>query len=249
MSLDRFVNKDQLSGYTPTFGKTIEESIDTQDLFLSENEIKGDFDIIAELDFTPNQEIHVYADDNLIQSSYGNFIQYINKSSRPEVYTTPESDLRNNGIQQGAYSMVYNFHHKVVSNLKVDSISADRSEIKLVYASSGITNGFIPIIQSLLNDTGVNAFDTNGVKKDIVLNFKNNNIYDIVNVEFDGIRQGVITETLSYPTSFNSTNGLPTTFIPFDNRFEGSLDGWRTMVEVYTPAIGQSSDSFGKLTA
>jgi len=248
MSLDRFVNKDQLSGYTPTFGKTIEESIDTQDLFLSENEIKGDFDIIAELDFTPNQEIHVYADDNLIQSSHGNFIQYINKSSRPEVYTTPESDLRNNGIQQGAYSMVYNFHHKVVSNLKVDSISADRSEIKLVYASSGITNGFIPIIQSLLNDTGVNAFDTNGVKKDIVLNFKNNNIYDIVNVEFDGIRQGVITETLSYPTSFNSTNGLPTTFIPFDNRFEGSLDGWRTMVEVYTPAIGQSSDSFGKLT-
>ena len=252
MSLDRFVNKDQVSGYTPTFGKTIEESISTQDLFLSENEVKGDFDIIAGLDFTPNQELHIYADDNLIQSSYNNFIQYTNKSSRPEVYTTPELDLRNNGIQQGVYSMVYNFHHKIVSNLKVDEISADRTEIKLVYAGSGITNGFIPAIQSVLNDTGVNAFDTLGVKKDIVLNFKDNNIYDIINAEFDGLRVGVITETLTYPTSFfssaNGQNSQPTTFVPFDSRFEGSLDGWRTMVEVITPAIGQSSDDFGKLT-
>jgi len=173
MSLDRFVNKDQVSGYTPTFGKTIEESISTQDLFLSENEIKGDFDLVNGLDFPPNQELHIYADTNLIQSTYNNFIQYTQKNSRPSVYTTPELDLRNNGIQQGAYSMVYNFHHKVVSNLKIDEISADRTEIKLVYAGSGITNGFIPAIQSVLNDTGVNAFDTNGVKKDIVLNFKN----------------------------------------------------------------------------
>lgn len=252
MSLDRFVNKDQVSGYTPTFGKTIEESISTQDLFLSENEIKGDFDLVNGLDFTPNQELHIYADDNLIQSSYNNFIQYTQKNSRPSVYTTPELDLRNNGIQQGAYSMVYNFHHKIVSNLKVDEISADRTEIKLVYAGSGITNGFIPAIQSVLNDIGVNAFDTNGVKKDIVLNFKNNNIYDIINAEFDGLRVGVITETLTYPTSFfssaNGQNSQPTTFVPFDSRFEGSLDGWRTMVEIITPAIGQSSDDFGKLT-
>ena len=252
MSLDRFVNKDQVSGYTPTFGKTIEESISTQDLFLSENEIKGDFDLVNGLDFTPNQELHIYADNNLIQSSYNNFIQYTQKNSRPSVYTTPELDLRNNGIQQGVYSMVYNFHHKIVSNLKVDEISADRTEIKLIYAGSGITNGFIPAIQSVLNDTGVNAFDTNGVKKDIVLNFKNNNIYDIINAEFDGLRNGVITETLTYPTSFfssaNGQNSQPTTFIPFDNKFEGSLDTWRTLVEVITPAIGQSSNNFGKLT-
>lgn len=252
MSLDRFVNKDQVSGYTPTFGKTIEESISTQDLFLSENEIKGDFDLVNGLDFTPNQELHIYADDNLIQSSYNNFIQYTQKNSRPSVYTTPELDLRNNGIQQGAYSMVYNFHHKIVSNLKIDEISADRTEIKLVYAGSGITNGFIPAIQSVLNDTGVNAFDTNGIKKDIVLNFKENNIYDIINAEFDGLREGVVTETLSYPTAFftGATGGnvQPTTFVPFDSRFEGALDGWRTMIEIITPAVGQSSNDFGKLT-
>lgn len=252
MSLDRFVNKDQVSGYTPTFGKTIEESISTQDLFLSENEIKGDFDLVNGLDFPPNQELHIYADDNLIQSSYNNFIQYTQKNSRPSVYTTPELDLRNNGIQQGAYSMVYNFHHKIVSNLKIDEISADRTEIKLVYAGSGITNGFIPAIQSVLNDTGVNAFDTNGIKKDIVLNFKENNIYDIINAEFDGLREGVVTETLSYPTAFftGATGGnvQPTTFVPFDSRFEGALDGWRTMIEIITPAVGQSSNDFGKLT-
>jgi hypothetical protein len=246
MSLDRFVNKDQVSGYTPTFGKTIEESISTQDLFLSENEIKGDFDLVNGLDFPPNQELHIYADTNLIQSTYNNFIQYTQKNSRPSVYTTPELDLRNNGIQQGAYSMVYNFHHKIVSNLKVDEISADRTEIKLVYAGSGITNGFIPAIQSVLNDIGVNAFDTNGVKKDIVLNFKNNNIYDIINAEFGGLRAGVITETLTYPTSI--LDGTPTTYVPFDSTFEGSLNSWRTMVEVITPAIGESSDDFGKLT-
>ena len=212
------------------FGKTIEESISTQDLFLSENEIKGDFDLVNGLDFPPNQELHIYADNNLIQSSYNNFIQYTQKNSRPSVYTIPELDLRNNGIQQGSYSMVYNFHHKIVSNLKVDEISADRTEIKLVYAGSGITNGFIPAIQSVLNDTGVNAFDTNGVKKDIVLNFKNNNIYDIINAGLDGLRVGVITETLTYPTAFcasaNGQNSQPTTFVPFDSRFEGSLDGW-----------------------
>ena len=252
MSLDRFVNKDQVSGYTPTFGKTIEESISTQDLFLSENEIKGDFDLVNGLDFPPNQELHIYADDNLIQSSYDNFIQYTQKGARPEVYTTPELDLRNNGIQQGAYSMVYNFHHKIVSNLKVDEISADRTEIKLVYAGSGITNGFIPAIQSVLNDTGVNAFDTNGIKKDIVLNFKNNNVYDIINAEFGGLRQGVVTETLSYPTAFFTGaiggNVQPTTYVPFDSTFEDALGTWRTMVEIITPAIGQSSDNFGKLT-
>jgi hypothetical protein len=128
----------------------------------------------------------------------------------------------------------------------VDEISADRTEIKLIYAGSGITTGFIPAIQSVLNDTGVNAFDTNGVKKDIVLNFKNNNIYDIINADFDGLRNGVITETLTYPTSIQGQT--PTTFIPFDNKFEGSLDTWRTLVEVITPAIGQSSNNFGKLT-
>ena len=69
MSLDRFVNKDQVSGYTPTFGKTIEESISTQDLFLSENEIKGDFDLVNRLDYTNNQELHINTEKKLIQSS------------------------------------------------------------------------------------------------------------------------------------------------------------------------------------
>jgi|11_taG_2_1085331.scaffolds.fasta_scaffold00974_7 hypothetical protein len=246
MSLDRFINKEQLVGYTPTFGQTVDASIDTQDLFLSQNEIDGKFDVIAGLDFTPNQEIHIYADDNLIKSSYGGVIQSTNKGSRPEVHTTPEKQLREFGIEQGAYSIAYNFHHKIIENLRINEISSDRTEVKLVYAGSGLTNGFIPTLQSLLNDTGVNAFDTTGIKKDVVLNFKDNNIYDVINMEFDGLRQGVVTETLSYPTSFQGQN--PTTYVPFDSTFEGSLDGWRTMVEVITPAVGQSSANFGKLT-
>ena len=252
MSLDRFTNKDQVSSYTPTFGKTIDATIDTQDLFLSQNEIDGKFDVVAGLEFTPNQEIHIYAADNLIQSSYKGYIQSTNKQSRPEVHTTPEKDLRELGIQQGSYSMVYNFHHNIISNLKIVEISADRTEVKLGYAGSGITNGFIQALESLLSDTGVNAFDTLGIKKDFVLNFKNNNIYDVINMEFDGLRQGVVTETLSYPTAFftgaSGGNVQPTTYVPYDTSFEGQIGGWRTMVEVITPAVGQSSTNFGKLT-
>ena len=211
-------------------------------MFLSDNEVKGDFDLVAGLDFTPNQELHIYSDENLIQSTYRGFIQSDNKSSRPEVYTIPELDLRNLGIQQGSYSLVYNFHHNIVENLKILEISSDRTEIKVEYDSNADNN----LVPQALTDRGVNAFDTNGVKKDFVINFKNNNIYDIVNMEFDGLRVGVITETLSYPTSIQG--GKPTTFVPFDSRFEGSLGAWRTMVEVITPAIGQSSANFGKLT-
>ncbi|MDB2399640.1 hypothetical protein N9W01_00080 [bacterium] len=241
MALDRFLNKEQVTGFTPTFGKTI-EGVQTQELFLSDNEVKGDFDLVAGLDFTPNQELHIYSDENLIQSTYRGFIQSDNRSSRPEVYTIPELDLRNLGIQQGSYSLVYNFHHNIVENLKILEISSDRTEIKVEYDSNADNN----LVPQALTDRGVNAFDTTGVKKDFVINFKNNNIYDIVNMEFDGLRVGVVTETLSYPTSIQG--GQPTTFVPFDSTFEGSFDSWRTMVEVITPAIGQSSANFGKLT-
>jgi len=36
MALDRFLNKEQVTGFTPTFGKTI-EGVQTQELFLSDN--------------------------------------------------------------------------------------------------------------------------------------------------------------------------------------------------------------------
>lgn len=247
MSLDRFLNKEQVIGFTPTFGKTI-EGVQTQELFLSDAEVKGDFDLVAGLDFTPNQELHIYSDENLIQSTYGGFIQSDNKSSRPEVYTIPELDLRNLGIQQGSYSLVYNFHHNIVESLKVLDISADRTEVRLGYAGNGVTNGFIPTIQSVLNDTGVNAFDTLGVKKDLVLNLKDNNIYDITNAAFDGTRVGLVDEILSYPTGVNNF-GQPTVFLPFDRAFEGEIGVWRTMVEVINPPINSpNANQRGKLT-
>lgn len=247
MSLDRFLNKEQVSGFTPTFGKTI-EGVQTQELFLSEAEVNGDFDLVAGLDFTPNQELHIYSDENLIQSTYGGFIQADNKSSRPEVYTIPELDLRNLGIQQGSYSLVYNFHHNIVESLKILDISADRTEVRLGYAGNGVTNGFIPTIQSVLNDIGVNAFDTLGVKKDLVLNLKENNIYDITNAAFDGTRVGLVDEILSYPTGVNNF-GQPTVFLPFDRAFEGETGIWRTMVEVINPPINSSNaNQRGKLT-
>src|SRR5210317_605509 len=132
MSFDRFVNKDVVSGFTPVFGKTIDDSnIIKKEQPLTDGDVTGKFDTNLGLEFTPNKEVHIYADSNLIKSSYRNFIDNEKKNSLPIVYTTPELDLRKNGIEQGVYSILYNFHHNIVSNLKISNISADRTEIKL----------------------------------------------------------------------------------------------------------------------
>ena len=248
MSLDRFQNKEQVLGYTPVFGETIplENLSDIVKIptYISLGDITGEIDTNTGLVFTPNQELHIYADSNLIKSSYGNVPKYLTKGSNPTIYTQPELDLRLNGIQQGAYSMVYNFLFRVIPDAKIFAISSDRTEVKLV-SKNNVPDSFKPLL-NLINSVGVNSFDTSGVKKDIVINFGSNDLYDVYNLEFDGTRVGIVNETLTYPGSV--FDGTPTKFVPFDGTFEGGVDLWRTMVEVYVPAINQPQTNFGKLT-
>lgn len=248
MSLNRFQNKEQVLGYTPVFGETIplENLSDIVKIptYVSLGDITGEIDNNTGLVFTPNQELHIYADSNLIKSSYGNVPKYLTKGSNPTIYTQPELDLRLNGIQQGAYSMVYNFLFRVIPDAKIFAISSDRTEVKLV-SKNNISDSFKPLL-NLINSVGVNSFDTSGVKKDIVINFGSNELYDVFNLEFDGTRTGIVNETLTYPGSV--FDGTPTKFVPFDGTFEGGVDLWRTMVEVYVPAINQPQTNFGKLT-
>ena len=234
MSFDRFVNKDVVSGFTPVFGKTIDDSnIIKKEQPLTDGDVTGKFDTNLGLEFTPNKEVHIYADSNLIKSSYGNFIDNEKKNSLPIVYTTPELDLRKNGIEQGAYSILYNFHHNIISNLKILNISADRTEIKLTYAGGGRTIGALPTLREAFQDFGINSFDTAGNKKEFVLNFKENNIYDVLNMRFEGPRAGLVNTALPYPSEQTLSNGSLKTlwYVPFDNTLE-AIGTWRTMIQI-----------------
>jgi hypothetical protein len=245
MSLDRFENKDEVIGVSPVFGETMfseeEPRIEKFNDLLTQNDIDGTY---AGVTTTNASEIHIYADDNLITSQYTNPIRSVLTNGKPTVYVVPELDLRQNGIDQGTYSVLYNFHHNIVSNLKVDAISADRTEVRLVSKTN--TPNVFQNLFSFIQVIGSNSFDAYLRKKDFVLNFGSNNIYDVINVVFDGPRFGEQNATLNYPTGI--FNGTPTVFVPLDDTISGGIGIWRTFIEVYNPAINQTNPQLGTPT-
>jgi len=135
MSLNRFTNIDEVLGYVPVFGETIpmesREALKEYILQLTENDLKGNYD---EGDVDVVSEVHIYAGENLIQSYYSNPIDYIGS----KLYIQPERDIRDAGINQGTYSMVYNFLQRFNgtpknSDVIVSAISSDRTEVKLSF--------------------------------------------------------------------------------------------------------------------
>ena len=246
MALDRFTNEEVL-GYTPVIGETLDSDIkskvEKQDLPIGQGEVDN---FIGFEEVSNGTEIHVYSDSNLLESSYGNPITYTG-GSNPKIYVKPEQTLRDLGISQGVYSVVYNFLKKVSTDLKVDAISSDRTEIRLV--SNNGTSDVFRGLRNLYNTNSQNSFTKGGVHKDFVLNFGNDELYDVLNVAFDGVRVGSIVETLPYPTGTYTQDGItyPTVFVPFDDRLE-EVGVWRTLVEVIAPAVGSSNSNVGKLT-
>ena len=246
MALDRFTNEEVL-GYTPVIGETLDSDIkskvEKQDLPIGQGEVDN---FIGFEEVSNGTEIHVYSDSNLLESSYDNPITYTG-GSNPKVYVKPEQTLRDLGISQGAYSVVYNFLKKVSTDLKVDAISSDRTEIRLV--SNNGTSDVFRGLRNLYSTNSQNSFTKGGVHKDFVLNFGNDELYDVLNVAFDGVRVGSIVETLPYPTGTYTQDGVtyPTVFVPFDDRLE-EVGVWRTLVEVIAPAVGSSNSNVGKLT-
>ena len=244
MSLDRFENKDEVIGVSPAFGKTMfadeEPRIEKFNDAITQNDIDGTY---SGINTTNASEIHIYAEDNLIESLYGQPIRSTLTNGKPAVFVVPELDLRQAGVEEGAYSVLYNFHHNVVSNLKVGAISADRTEVRLVSKTN--TPNVFQNLSTFNQIFGSNSFDAFLRKKDFVLNFSNNAIYDVINLQFDGPRVGELTGTLSYPTGV--FNGTPTTFVPLDD-VVSALGTWRTFIEVYRPAINQPTPLLGEPT-
>ena len=244
MSLDRFENKDEVIGVSPAFGKTMfadeEPRIEKFNDAITQNDIDGTY---SGINTTNASEIHIYAEDNLIESLYGQPIRSTLTNGKPTVFVVPELDLRQAGVEEGAYSVLYNFHHNVVSNLKVGAISGDRTEVRLVSKTN--TPNVFQNLSTFNQIFGSNSFDAFLRKKDFVLNFSNNAIYDVINLQFDGPRVGELTGTLSYPTGV--FNGTPTTFVPLDD-VVSALGTWRTFIEVYRPAINQPTPLLGEPT-
>ena len=244
MSLDRFENKDEVIGVSPVFGKTMfadeEPRIEKFNDAITQNDIDGTY---SGINTTNASEIHIYAEDNIVASLYNQPIRSTLTNGKPTAFVVPELDLRQAGVEEGNYSVLYNFHHNVVSNLKIDDISADRTEVRLVSKTN--TPNVFQNLFAFNQIFGSNSFDAFLRKKDFVLNFSNNTIYDVINLQFDGPRVGELTGTLNYPTGV--FNGTPTIFVPLDD-VVSALGTWRTFIEVYRPAINQTAPLLGEPT-
>ena len=253
MALDRFTNEEVL-GYTPVLGETLESDVKARitksELALQNADVTGINLAFSSDTLTPNKEIHIYSEENLIQSQYNTPLEFTGDYA-PKLYVKPERDLRTLGISQGTYSVVYNFFNKVLNDVKVESISSDRTEIRLT-STEGISNYFDVIQRVLAGAAGgvqPSTFQSTGNHRDLVLNFGNNDVYDVLDVVYQGPRVGIVSETLNYPTSTFTIDNVvyPTVFMPVDTVLE-TLGKWRGLVEVIRPAVGSTNTYVGKLT-
>ena len=299
MSLDRFKNKNEVLGFTPVFGDTIKDSdknliAKLDDVQLKTGDLKGNFGG-GNGEVQPVIEKHIYADESLLSSLHDQTLTY--KENPNTIFVKPELDLRTAGINQGVYSICYNFLHKYVGNpagysdIRVTEISSNRKEVKVninrtppqtiskttgqvlgtsINASSAeevslnsvsidntINNtpsqpspaisspGKFGLLYDIYNLDGFNTFNSPNTKKDFVLNFGGNRLYDIVNIKFNGPRVGRSVEEISYPTG--NLGGVSTVLLPLSPSAL-TIGEWTEWIEVYNPAIGQSTSQAGQLT-
>jgi len=254
MSFKRYYNQEQVEGTTPTFGEDysseVNSNVEIVDTELRLGDVEGN--LIDDIEVPTSQEVHIYSADTLLRSSYEHPIKYNSNGSYPVLKVTPERDLRDLGIEQGVYSINYNFLNKFVEDCKIEDISGDRTEIKISkrrtrspFSRAGsqaiAPNAFRDLNTILSNPSILNSFTQPGVLPELVLNFKDNQLYNVINYRFEGGRFGEETQTLQYPRGFIpfGLSVLSTTYVPIDDGVT-TLNTWRFFVEVYTPAIGET---------
>jgi hypothetical protein len=245
MSFKRYYNQEQVEGTTPTFGEDYSSEVNSNVLIVDTELRLGDVEgnHIDDIKVPTSQEVHIYSSDTLLRSSYEHPIKYNSNGSYPVLKVTPERDLRALGIEQGAYSINYNFLNKFVQGCRIDEINGDRTEVKISKRpSSGNSgnkepNAFEDLNTILSNQSILNSFSQPGVLPEVVLNFKDNELYNVINYRFEGSVFGDSTETLQYPR--DRFANVSTSFVPIDSGVE-NLNTWRFFVEIYTPAINET---------
>ena len=225
MSLNIFENIDEVLGVEPSFGETFT----SEDFNIIEKEYANiDSTIDKEIKTTVRyfsgvgyvgksagllKEIHVYYDDEYLESVYDEPIQYEND----EFYFKPEQDLRLMGFEQGSYNMVYNTMYKFAGDVQqpqmiIEEISSDRTEIKIKirskYPNQNELQQSLITLKEFYDDEKMYNSPVFGIgKEQFVLNCGQNNIFDISHILFEGTKS----KNIPYPTS--NFRGLPTIWI------------------------------------
>ena len=237
MSLDRFINIEEILGETEDLPTTIGETFEEADSISS-----GDFTLKpldGVLSFPSGNfgfptrvggsfEFHIYNQENeLLRSLYKNPLnvkQYYlddkgnQASNQYFLAVSPEADLDNNDFNSGFYTIVYNPIYNFagafdgssnsVTDLKIEEISSDRTELK-VRVKSNYNLGLIKDIQDLKYEESTDYVFTKD-KPEFLLNFGENNIYDISKIHF----QGTSYSEFSLPKSIYGPKNLPTIWLP-----------------------------------
>ena len=203
MSLDRFVNTNEVLGTNPVYGETFAQAtkINSYNLKLSPDDsllklrLKQKTDNFStfpiSFEIPASLELHIYdTENNLLKSVYDKkFIQTQNTSFA----FSPEKDIREAGFDFGVYTLVYNplynfFGGLDTNNITIGEISSDRTEIK----ANGILQNppmyLIKEIQSGVQSDSNYIFTKN--RPEFILNFGNNNISDVASIKFIGDLNG-----------------------------------------------------------
>lgn len=242
MSFRRYYNEDVVKGTTPTFGEDfsskVNSSVEKIDTKLTLDDVDGKY-LGGIYQFPTSQEIHIYSSDSLLKSEYSVPIKYDYNGSYPVLKITPELDLRNQQVRQGVYSINYNFLTKFVENCKIVDISGDRTEIRIEKKGTAANrqNAFEDLTIILSSNSVSNSFTLPNTLTELVLNFKENNLYNVISSKVEGAVVGEETITLAYPR--DSLADISTTFVPRDSGVT-SPGVWRMFIEVWNPAIGQT---------
>jgi hypothetical protein len=203
MSLDRFVNVNEVLDTKPVYGETFAQAtkINSYNLKLSPDDsllklrLKQKTDNFStfpiSFEIPASLELHIYdTENNLLKSVYDKkFIQTQNTSFA----FSPEKDIREAGFDFGVYTLVYNplynfFGGLDTNNITIGEISSDRTEIK----ANGILQNppmyLIKEIQSGVQSDSNYIFTKN--RPEFILNFGNNNISDVASIKFIGDLNG-----------------------------------------------------------
>ena len=203
MSLDRFVNTNEVLGTNPVYGETFAQAtkINSYNLKLSSDDkllrlnlkqkTAPEFD--TQFEIPASLELHIYDNNNnLLKSSYNrNFIENKNTSFG----ISPEKDIRELGYDYGIYTIVYNplytfFGGLNTNDIRVKRISSDRTEIQILFGNSLFFKDYskyfylIKEIQNGFQSDSNYIFTKN--RPEFILNFGNNNIVDVAYIQFIG---------------------------------------------------------------
>ena len=146
-------------------------------------------------------ETHIYSAGNLIESLPPYELKYTTADPRADytydILNIPEYDIRQANLNKGYYSIVYNYVKPITSELQIDRISADGTELEL----SPFDNS--ENVSSLYALIGFGGFANNN-KENLALNFGNNELSIVTDVRFDNNKR--VGEVVK---SFTPSNGFP----------------------------------------